>query len=494
MNSRPCLKLTVPMRDTYLPMALLHVRESAAIFGAPASIAQKIEIACEEAVTHLMEHGEFFEGDETLEIACNRLDDGMEIVLHEMGIPFDPKRQPGFQPAQSLEEFSTRGLGLYLMQQFMDHVEFSNMGSNGIRMRLAKHWESAPAGEPARPAETASVPQSFDVRVATPEDAIEITRCAYRSHGYSFFDAKIYDYRQLAMDIQNGSIYSVITVEPGGKVLGHIAVVRSHPDDPIVECTYVFVDPNLRGGGVSKKIGNLVFDYLIRNPSIRGWSACSVSNHVFSQKLVANYRANVCGIQLASCVETWRFKGIASDLGSQRNSDVIAFMPIDRSVRTVFLPVRHRDAILQLYQALGLERSVGDPGPSVLQPLGPSQIEVDVMEDDRTADIDVIRPGGNLIDLLRKTLRRLCVQGIVSILIRLPLEAPATSAMVPLLEDLGFFFAGILPLTRIGDALLLQYLNNVTVDYAKIQIHSEGGRRLLEYIQSCDPWRELDRP
>ena len=51
---------------------------------------------------------------------------------------------------------------------------------------------------------------------------------------------------------------------------------------------------------------------------------------------------------------------------------------------------------------------------------------------------------------------------------------------------------GILPVTRIGDALLFQYLNNVTVDYAKIQIHSEGSRRLLEYVQSRDPWRELD--
>lgn len=337
------------------------------------------------------------------------------------------------------------------------------------------------------------MPQNFDVRVATPEDAIEITRCAYRSHGYSFFDAGIYNYRQLARDIKNGSIYSVITVEPGGKVLGHIAVVRHNPDDPIVECTYVFVDPNLRGGGMSKKIGDLVAAYLARNPSIKGWSACSVSNHVFSQKLVSNYGASVCAIQLASCVETWRFKGIASDLGSQRNSDIIAFMPLDRSERAVFLPARHRDTILQLYQVLGLQRSVGDPGPAIRPPSGPSQINLDVIESDRAADIDVTHLGDGLIVLLRKTLRRLCVQGVMSILVRLPLEEPATPAMVPLLEDLGFFFAGILPLTRIGDALLLQYLNNETVDYAKIQIHSEGGKRLLEYIQSCDPWRELDR-
>ena len=43
---------------------------------------------------------------------------------------------------------------------------------------------------------------------------------------------------------------------------------------------------------------------------------------------------------------------------------------------------------------------------------------------------------------------------------------------------------------NLGDALVLQYLNNVELDYAKIQAHSDMAKRLLSYIQGRDPNQE----
>jgi len=60
------------------------------------------------------------------------------------------------------------------------------------------------------------------------------------------------------------------------------------------------------------------------------------------------------------------------------------------------------------------------------------------------------------------------------------------------LEKLGFFFAGVLPQASVGEALVLQYLNNVQLDYSKIQAYSDMAKRLLAYIKARDPNQEHD--
>jgi hypothetical protein len=72
----------------------------------------------------------------------------------------------------------------------------------------------------------------------------------------------------------------------------------------------------------------------------------------------------------------------------------------------------------------------------------------------------------------------------------LKLSDPLTSYLTDEFEKMGFFFAGILPGALAGgDALILQYLNNVPIDYEKIQLDSDAGKHLLDYIMSVDPNR-----
>jgi hypothetical protein len=63
-------------------------------------------------------------------------------------------------------------------------------------------------------------------------------------------------------------------------------------------------------------------------------------------------------------------------------------------------------------------------------------------------------------------------------------------------EELGFFFSGILPRpgepaaqegTPTRDLLCLHYLNGSPVDYERLQIYSDFGRELMEYVRMRDP-------
>jgi serine/threonine-protein kinase RsbW len=73
----------------------------------------------------------------------------------------------------------------------------------------------------------------------------------------------------------------------------------------------------------------------------------------------------------------------------------------------------------------------------------------------------------------------------------LNLEDPATYHHTAEFEKMGFFFAGILPLGRIGETLCLQYLNNVDFDYGAVAAHTDTAKALLAYIRQHDPNEQL---
>ncbi len=68
----------------------------------------------------------------------------------------------------------------------------------------------------------------------------------------------------------------------------------------------------------------------------------------------------------------------------------------------------------------------------------------------------------------------------------LNLRYPETALLCGEFEKLGFFIAGVLPFSHVGDALILQYLNNVFIDYDKIQVASETLEAIRAYVRSHD--------
>jgi serine/threonine-protein kinase RsbW len=80
-----------------------------------------------------------------------------------------------------------------------------------------------------------------------------------------------------------------------------------------------------------------------------------------------------------------------------------------------------------------------------------------------------------------------CLKQIDIIHLYLNLCDPLTAIFTERFEKLGFFFAGILPLATPKDALILQFLNNVPIDYSKIRVNSEGAKKLLSYVKKHDP-------
>ena len=100
--------------------------------------------------------------------------------------------------------------------------------------------------------------------------------------------------------------------------------------------------------------------------------------------------------------------------------------------------------------------------------------------------------GEHVVHEVRAALRSLCLKQVAAIYLFLNMTDPSTAHLTDEMEKLGFFFSGILPHSAVGEALVLQYLNNQEFDYSKVQAYSDMAKSLLDYVRAQDPNRDLD--
>jgi len=493
MENNESIKMTFPNKLNYSFMVQLFVREIAKKIGFSGDELDQIDIAIEESVSSIMIHASD-EENPTFDIICQKIPGGIKIILKEMGIPFDPERIKKFELSKVLDDLSTSGLGIYLIQKVMDDLSFHNLGPQGKETVMIKYLPGVNAGK--HQDESVVEKQApgiitekieYDVRGLDEHEAIEVSRCAYKTHGYTFFDDHIYYPERLVAMNRTSEMISAVAVTRDNIFMGHSALLYQYPEDTIAELTFVFVNVEFRGQGAL----NRLVDYLFKVPKkreLRGIYAYAVTNHIFTQKSMIKFQINDCGILLATSPASWKFKGISDD-ATQRISVALGFRYMMPPVaHNLFVPLHHKEMVSKLYQNLGVTHNFIVPSSDSLEYDTPvSIIKSGMNELEGCAEIFIATYGTDARIQLRKILQGFCLQQVSAINLFLKLKDPLTFWLTAEFEKLGFFFAGILPETRIGDALVLQYLNNVNLDYSKILLVSEVAKELLTYIRAHDP-------
>ncbi len=492
MKNFESIKMTFPNTFDYLFLVQTFVREVAKNIGFSGGLLDQIDIAIEEAVSNVMVHASD-EENPTFDIICEKVPVGMKITLKEMGIPFDPERIRKYELSKNMDDVPTKGLGIYLIRKMMDDLAFNNLGPQGKETVMIKYLPDAAVGQQQEEdpeKELTSVVTGkieYDVRALEEYEAIEVSRCAYKTHGYTFFDDHIYYPERLVEMNRTSEMISAVAVTKENVFMGHGAFLYQHPEDKIAELTFVFVNVEFRGQGAL----NRLVDYLFQVPKtreLRGVYAYAVTNHVFTQKSMMRFQINDCGILLATSPASWKFKGISDDT-SQRISVALSYKSLVSPITyQLFVPEHHSEMIRKIYANLGADHNFVVPGPDAAAVKNAeSVIQTRINDLEGCAEIFIESYGNDILKLIRKTVREFCLKQLSALDLFISLHDPATYTMTAEFEKMGFFFAGILPESKIGDALILQYLNNVELDYSKILLVSDLSKEMLEYICKHDP-------
>jgi anti-sigma regulatory factor (Ser/Thr protein kinase) len=491
--------LTVPNDRGYAAVAAAYVEEVAKKIGFEDKDRDSIGQAVSEILTAILRHA--FEPSEraSLEVSCERVPAGLKVTIRDQGLPFEPRpiTECEFDGGSS----DARGTvePMCVAKGYVDDVEFHNLGAQGketvlikfLKNRHITDYYEACELEPYESHDTGSPrsgkPIQVDVRLMKPSEAIEVSRCVYRSYGYSYFYEHLYFPERIVELNQSGALLSAVAVTPTDEIAGHAGFIRPDPPCRTGELGIAVVKPEFRSQGILNRITEYVLDQ-VRSEGFVGVFGRAVTNHTYSQRVGLRIGERDCGLQVGFFPATTSFKGITEKL-SQRESAIVHFLYLDKPPRVqLCLPAHHRDMIVKLYRNIGISSELEERECSGA-PYQPGESSVTTAASTRTsfARIQVTRYGRNVVSEVRSRLKEFCLTRFDVIHLYLDLHDPCTCRFTEAFEELGFFFSGILPGVFPGDALILQYLNNVPIDYEKIRIHAREGRELLEYVTQRDP-------
>jgi serine/threonine-protein kinase RsbW len=498
MKDKEVLNLSLPANLSYMPVVLAYIREIARKTGFSDDEAGKIVLATDEAAVNVIQHAFLPEQEATFDITCEVSSLGLKVIVKDKGYPFSPDKVKQYSVEKALEGSGHLGLGLFLMRQSVDELSFHNMGCNGKEVHLVKYIhqkriedyvdksELKPYEQPKAVPEKPIKKTSYHTQLLDSEQSIEISQCAYRTYGYNYIHEYIYYPERIAEMNRKGELISAVAMADGtNEIMSHAALEVTYGKN-LVELGIAFTKPEFRNQGCFNQICEYLMDRG-KKEGIKGVYATAVTIHPFSQKAILKNKFKECGIMLGIGPATM-FKD-SLEHGVQRESMVVLFRNIDQSLtRPLHAPRHHRGILEKIYANIEIPVQWKDASGLDKRVLSESAASMETRLDRNMgmAEIYVNEYGANVIEEIRQRLRELDHEKVEAIYLYLDLCDPFTGILAKDFEEMGFFFSGALPSGNRQD-LLLQYLNDIQIDYSKICIASDFANELLAYVKASSP-------
>ncbi len=109
----------------------------------------KVILAVDEAVANIMKHSYEEVASGTITISVKSDAERLEIHVMDSGKKFDPNSIRDIDIIQHVKEGRKTGLGIFLMRQIMDEVEYSFKEGQRNELRLVKYVKPKPRPGPA---------------------------------------------------------------------------------------------------------------------------------------------------------------------------------------------------------------------------------------------------------------------------------------------------------------------------------------------------------
>lgn len=490
--------LSIPCDPFYTVLAARYVGGVAGKIGFDVEALEQIETAVELALSTVIRQSCQPDDRPALEISCERVPAGIKVVIRDQGQPLDSSEVACLVGGAEEDERACPE-GPPVVRDLMDEVAFHNLGTRGKETVLVKYLEDRNITSYHEACELVPYPKlggrdasaegamSCTARAMLPSEAAEVAKTVYKAYGYSYGYDQVYYPDRLVQLNAEGDIVSAVAVTSSGEIAGHCALMFRHKAARIAELGMGVVKPEFRSLGCFYRM-NEFLDEQARKTNLVGVFGQAVTNHTYSQRVGHRVGLKDCAIILAYLPDTVTFKGITERL-PQRDSVVIHFKYLQSPREPTIYPPRHHEAMIRrLYANVGVAPTMASPPDSGEDPVGDSLIETTLIGQLSFARIEVQRYGADVVREVKSRLRDLRLERIDAINLYVDLSDPLTALMTERFEELGFFFAGILPAAaKRGDALILQYLNNVALNYDMIRLDSALSKEMLAYIKGYDP-------
>ncbi len=479
-------KIKIESSIENLNPALRFIKEFSIINGLPENKTIEFTTAVDEILSNVILHGYKEEkGEVHIEIYADV--SKILVKIHEYGEPFDIEKHK-YNPEKA-KNGNFEGAGLKIAKELTDNFLFLNLGNEGKEFQLEKklprkHITEIYKPEKIKKEEPTGV--SFQLGIVAEDDAEDIAKLIYRAYGYTYAKTELYYPEKIKEALRKGEKFGVIVKTKEGEAVGYFAVLRS-TDSNIGEVGEVVVSPNYRGKGLMKLMMNALIE-LAKSKGLLGLFGEAVTVHTISQKVNAKYgfKSTALIIGMFPYIEYKGFK-----VKQPRISVVIDFLHlVKREKVEVYLPNNYKNIIKEIYENMGIK--VINKKFKKLQLPERSKVET-IVDFEKKFSLMIIRKyGKDIFEKIKSRYENLKNKGIECIMIDIPLDNPYTKKIVPQLNEIGFFFSGIMPLFhKEKDYLRMQ---NINLEFKPewIHVYSDMAQKLKKFVfKDMKKWQKL---
>jgi hypothetical protein len=326
------------------------------------------------------------------------------------------------------------------------------------------------------------------IRLARQEDVPDIITLLIKQHGNYYANVDLYNVDFVRKVIKNGDLFIAVAELADGLLAGMAGANRKTPFAGTLEWTTLTIRPSCRGFDMGRHLLSFLKQTLPLDPYTCIYGHC-MSLDTASQGIMAGLGFRITGAVL-NCyrfdAHSENFAGL--DLPDKHNLLVVCLRANKKNAGPLYAPRAHTEYITAAYEALGAAYTL-EEGEGT-KPSGMPAARVIQNEEHRYCEIFAEGIGPDFEKTLKDALKRYEALESQSFNVFINLNDPAAPWACRLLEEQGFFFAGIHALSGIHEYMIFHHSPALPVPFDRIAV-LPGFAREVAYIQAQHerrPW------
>ncbi|MDL2243103.1 ATP-binding protein [Bacteroidales bacterium OttesenSCG-928-K03] len=435
----------------------------------------QLALATEEAIVNVINFAYNPNEKAFIDVMIEIDDLDFTVIVRDKGKPFD-------FTSLDLDDDSMSGLGVKMMQNLTDKVEFRNLGNAGREQRLIKHLAELPEYSKRDEEERVELPEDikFDFHDLREHEAIEVARCVYDEFGYTYPSELVYYPQRFYEACQRGDIYSIVATTPDGEVAGHLALVPWKGFNGVAEMAIGVIKRKYRKYSLITILTDMIIDAARDKYKLNGMFAQPVAYHTITQKMCNRNKLEACSFALN--YDHPQFTPTFEKAG-ERCTIACAMLPFTYSSLDIYLPNEVNEMVMEIYNRMNLNRNIREG--KATNPEIKSEITLSVDHITQVGKVHIKTIGDDIQEELKKMMLTIKKEKSAIVEAYINLTDPSAPLCYEELKKHKFFCTGIFPLTTNGDYLTMECLLNEIVDYDGLKT-IEPFTSLLNNIRKFD--------
>jgi hypothetical protein len=323
-------------------------------------------------------------------------------------------------------------------------------------------------------------------RFACPDDVPRIISLLKKQHGRGYYP-QMYDETYVKDLMVREQLRVVMAEMEDGTLAGMIGIITDSSFPGSISFTMLTINPCARGFGLGKKLQAFLMETI--PPQIY---TC-IYGHCMTLDIVSQKNHIEFGYHMTGLLPNGYFNDTSAEYLEGLSLPVkdvllVACLPqAKHDVGPLYIPPAYEDYIIGIYISLGVAFTVRDgEDPASL----PSIYTLSDIKEHRYCELIVSKPGSDFKDILDKMLEQYSGFENQSFNAYVNLNDPGCPQACHLLEEQGFFFTGLQPLSGQYEYLLMHYSPSLPVPFDRIAVVPEFKDR-FDYIHHL--YQEVSR-